>query len=286
MSTRQRLPVRPSRVHDRLGPDAVGPTSPSCGATGTGWPGRRLCRTATGQRPGHQRRLLPRLRPAVQGAHGLDLEGDAGRLDGRHPGRARHHGEAAAPRESELGQGLRHRRAQPVLRRYDRRGVDQRITSAHKGGPPAIVIHCAMHTYRASTNDTWREFLGVTTRRHTKAHNISGQGGGERSRDHEGLQGRLGHAGRRALRARQVLAQLGGARESAVSPEDQKEYPLAWTSDYGGTRIFGTTLGHGNDTWNDPGVPGSARARVQVDAEARVDGQRLSSGTLKGDSHG
>ena len=25
-----------------------------------------------------------------------------------------------------------------------------------------------------------------------------------------------------------------------------------WTSDYGGTRIFGTTLGHGNDTWNDP----------------------------------
>ena len=21
---------------------------------------------------------------------------------------------------------------------------------------------------------------------------------------------------------------------------------------YGGTRVFGTTLGHGNDTWNDP----------------------------------
>ena len=30
-----------------------------------------------------------------------------------------------------------------------------------------------MHTYRASTADTWREFLGVTTRRHTKAYNIS-----------------------------------------------------------------------------------------------------------------
>ena len=26
----------------------------------------------------------------------------------------------------------------------------------------------------------------------------------------------------------------------------------AWVSDYGGTRVFGTTLGHGNDTWNDP----------------------------------
>ena len=42
------------------------------------------------------------------------------------------------------------------------------------------------------------------------------------------------------------------ALASAVSPEDQKEYPLAWVSDYGGARVFGTTLGHGNDTWNDP----------------------------------
>jgi uncharacterized protein len=39
---------------------------------------------------------------------------------------------------------------------------------------------------------------------------------------------------------------------SCTSPEDQKEYPLIWASDYGGTRVFGTTLGHGNDTWNDP----------------------------------
>jgi type 1 glutamine amidotransferase len=37
-----------------------------------------------------------------------------------------------------------------------------------------------------------------------------------------------------------------------VSPEDKKEYPLAWVSNYGGTRVFGTTLGHGNDTWADP----------------------------------
>ena len=39
---------------------------------------------------------------------------------------------------------------------------------------------------------------------------------------------------------------------TAVSPEDQKEYPLAWVNDYHGARVFGTTLGHGNDTWSDP----------------------------------
>ena len=47
------------------------------------------------------------------------------------------------------------------------------ITSAHKGGVPAMVIHCSMHSYRAAEVDDWREFLGVTSRRHTKAHNIS-----------------------------------------------------------------------------------------------------------------
>lgn len=48
------------------------------------------------------------------------------------------------------------------------------ITSAHRTSRvPAMVIHCAMHTYRSATIDDWREFLGVTTRRHTKQHRIS-----------------------------------------------------------------------------------------------------------------
>jgi type 1 glutamine amidotransferase len=39
---------------------------------------------------------------------------------------------------------------------------------------------------------------------------------------------------------------------TAVSPEDKQEYPLVWVSEYGGTRVFGTTLGHGSETWADP----------------------------------
>lgn len=42
----------------------------------------------------------------------------------------------------------------------------RKITHAHKAGVPAVVIHCAMHTYRAIDIDDWREFLGVTSRRH------------------------------------------------------------------------------------------------------------------------
>ncbi|MEM9588218.1 MAG: ThuA domain-containing protein, partial [Planctomycetota bacterium] len=42
----------------------------------------------------------------------------------------------------------------------------RRITKAHAEGADAIVIHCAMHTYRAAKIDDWREFLGVTSRKH------------------------------------------------------------------------------------------------------------------------
>src|SRR5687767_4169680 len=40
------------------------------------------------------------------------------------------------------------------------------ITAAHKAGKPAMVIHCAMHTYRSAKIDDWREFLGVTSKHH------------------------------------------------------------------------------------------------------------------------
>src|SRR4030095_13873500 len=42
----------------------------------------------------------------------------------------------------------------------------RKITAAHRDGTPAVVIHCAMHTYRATDIDDWREFLGVTSRYH------------------------------------------------------------------------------------------------------------------------
>lgn len=127
----------------------------------------------------------------------------------------------------------------------------KRITGAHRGGPPAMVIHCAMHTFRASTADTWREFLGVTTRRHTKAHNISVK---IAAVDHPAM------AGFKAdwvtpideLYVIDKFWPASRALATAVSPEDKKEYPLIWASEYGGTRVFGTTLGHGNDTWADP----------------------------------
>jgi type 1 glutamine amidotransferase len=127
----------------------------------------------------------------------------------------------------------------------------QQITSAHRGGPPAIVIHCAMHSYRAATVDDWREFLGVTTRRHTNPFAIPVK---IAAKDHPAMHG-FKENWVTPVDELYVIEKLwphATALAVAVSPEDRKEYPLIWVNEYQGTRVFGTTLGHGNDTWNDP----------------------------------
>jgi hypothetical protein len=53
---------------------------------------------------------------------------------------------------------------------------------------------------------------------------------------------------------KQVEKVWPGARPlaTAVDYRDKKEYPVAWAHDYRGVRVFGTTLGHGTATWDDP----------------------------------
>lgn len=130
-------------------------------------------------------------------------------------------------------------------------GYVRKITAAHRAGKPAVVIHCAMHTYRVLAEDDWREFLGVTSRRH----------------DHQSAYPvrpvDAAHPALRGFPAKwttpsdelYVIEKLWPkARALAVSTSeaDGKEYPVIWINDYHGTRVFGTTFGHGNATWMDP----------------------------------
>jgi type 1 glutamine amidotransferase len=126
----------------------------------------------------------------------------------------------------------------------------KRIVSGHQSGTPAVVIHCSMHSYRAAEVDDWRELLGLTSKRHTKQFQIPVKW----ARPHPITEG-LADGWVTPNDELYVVDKFWPNSKvvaSAVSPEDQKEYPLAWTGDYRGARVFGTTLGHGNETWNDP----------------------------------
>jgi type 1 glutamine amidotransferase len=131
----------------------------------------------------------------------------------------------------------------------------RKITAAHRSGIPAVVIHCAMHTYRLLKEDDWREFLGVTSRRHDhqsaypvrvldKNHPITRE---------------LPDNWVTPMDELYVIEKLwpkARALASSRSEADGKDYPVIWVNDYHGTRVFGTTYGHGNATWHDPAFIG------------------------------
>lgn len=127
----------------------------------------------------------------------------------------------------------------------------RKIVEAHRVGVPAAVIHCAMHTYRAADIDDWREFLGVTSRRHDRqARNAVKRV----EPDHPILKDMPEHWVTPMDELYNVDKVWAGTKELAtsVSGENGKTYPAIWINQFGGTRVFGTTFGHSDETWRDP----------------------------------
>lgn len=126
----------------------------------------------------------------------------------------------------------------------------RKITSAHHAGVPAVVIHCAMHSYRSAEVDDWREFLGVASKHH----------------DHQSK-----YPVKFVAPTHPILAGLATnwvtpmdelyliekvwpntkTLATSVSERDGKTYPVIWTNQYGKARVFGTTYGHSEDMWRD-----------------------------------
>ena len=127
----------------------------------------------------------------------------------------------------------------------------RRITKAHKAGANAVVIHCAMHTYREAEIDDWREFLGVTSRRHEHkseyaVRNIAPEHPIMRDfpEDFTMPIDEL-YVIEKVWPNTTVLA-------TSVSEKDEKLHPVFWTNQFGEARVFGTTYGHSNETFEDP----------------------------------
>ncbi len=126
----------------------------------------------------------------------------------------------------------------------------QNIITPHREGLPAVVLHCAMHCYRDGTDD-WFQFCGVTSRRHGAAY------------PHEVLNVDASHP---------IMAKFGPAWANpagelywieklwpnthplgtAKNKEQGNDEVCVWTNQYGKGRVFGTTLGHHNETVGAP----------------------------------
>lgn len=127
----------------------------------------------------------------------------------------------------------------------------RRITAAHRSGTPAMVLHCAMHSYRAAQIDDWREFLGVTSVKHDHQARYPVK---PTRPDHPVMNG-FPEAWTTPKDELYIVEKIWpGATVLATSASEVTgaEQAVIWVNNYHGTRVFGTTYGHSDETFLDP----------------------------------
>jgi uncharacterized protein len=126
----------------------------------------------------------------------------------------------------------------------------ERIVKPHRGGVPAVVIHCAMHCYRAPTNE-WFKFVGVTSRYHGShfAYPMTNV-----KPEHPVMKGfpAVWQTPKEELYVVERFEKEATPLAVGYSPETKKGEANVWVHQYGAARVFGTTVGHYNATMADP----------------------------------
>jgi type 1 glutamine amidotransferase len=136
----------------------------------------------------------------------------------------------------------------------------ERILRPHRDGVPAVLLHCAMHSYRSEgwpdKATPWFEFTGLKTTGHgpqvpialtivDPSHPITdGQDNWTTINEelYNNYKGELLDHGHPLMRGKQSFQKQDGT-------EVVEDCVVTWTNAYAGkTRVFATTLGHNNDT--------------------------------------
>ncbi|MBF0196569.1 MAG: ThuA domain-containing protein [Planctomycetes bacterium] len=127
------------------------------------------------------------------------------------------------------------------------------ILKPHRDGVPALLVHCTMHCYRTgSTKEEWFKFCGVHSPRHGKKHPFEVK---IKAPEHEIMKGQSNWTTKNGelYYIQKTFPTMTPLAES-VSKTDGNTYANIWVNAYGPnkTRIFATTIGHHNETMQQP----------------------------------
>ena len=127
----------------------------------------------------------------------------------------------------------------------------ERIAKAHFDGVPAVMLHCSTHSYRAAKTDEWRAAIGQRSMSHEKARDLDVK---VVAADHPVMRGfpMSWHDQEDELYKNEKLWPNLVPLAKAYGEETKQDHVVIWTNTYGKGKIFGTTLGHSNDTMSDP----------------------------------
>ncbi|MFT5527509.1 MAG: putative membrane-bound dehydrogenase-like protein, partial [Pirellulaceae bacterium] len=126
----------------------------------------------------------------------------------------------------------------------------ERVLKPHKDGLPGIVIHCAMHSYRDKT-DEWFKFCGVTSHRHGAHYSYKVENINKKHPIMDGF-GDTWDTPQGELYLISKLWDKTTPLAQSTSRDTKKNEVCVWTNEYGKGRVFGTTIGHHNETMMTP----------------------------------
>jgi uncharacterized protein len=125
------------------------------------------------------------------------------------------------------------------------------IAKAHFEGVPAMMLHCSTHSCRAAKTDEWRKCVGQTSMSHEKNRDLKVR---NVAQDHPVVKGfpKEWLDPKDELYKNEKLWDNFKPLATAYGEDTKKDHHVIWVNEYGKAKVFGTTLGHGNHTMQDP----------------------------------
>jgi type 1 glutamine amidotransferase len=124
----------------------------------------------------------------------------------------------------------------------------ERIVSAHREySVPAVVIHGSVHSYRRSDTDAYRELIGVASYEHDSHRPYTVE---NLQPEHPVMQPfpEAWETPNGELYEIEEVWPTVDVLARAWSEESEEYHPVIWTNELPGVNVFGTTIGHHNET--------------------------------------
>lgn len=122
----------------------------------------------------------------------------------------------------------------------------ERIVAPHRAGVAAIAIHCTMHCFRPDETGKWNDFLGIESTNHEGHAPVTVTFA---DIDHPILNGLPETWRYERGELYRVISEGDRVVPLAVGVSgDEEEHTVVWVNTYGEGRVFGTTIGHYNET--------------------------------------
>lgn len=125
------------------------------------------------------------------------------------------------------------------------------IAKAHANGVGCVIIHCSVHSYRNAKTDEWRKCVGMSSFSHEKHRAVTVK---NLKAEHPVMKGfpKEWTTPNGELYKESKLWPNTVPLGKAFGKDTKKDHTCIWVNTYGKGKVFGTTLGHHNETMEHP----------------------------------